>query len=404
MDDDIFSQQHTLLTNLSEAKRYQYGHIQWDHHLVGIVGARGVGKTTMLLQRIKDQYGDSGKAAYVSIDHPYFDARPLFEFAESFAAYGGELLCVDEVHKQADWSRQIKAIHDTIPSLRVIFSGSSILRMSAQAADLSRRALVYELHGLSFREYLLFAHKQKFEPLTLAQILVDHVALAGSVVRRIKILPCFRAYLDHGYYPFFLEGVDQYQLKLTAVMGQILEMDLPFAASIAIRQIGKLKKLLYLISTSVPMIPDIARLSRMTGISRPTIYDYLEKLQEARLLRLVRQAGKGTVSLAKPEKVYLDNTNLAVALAQQPDSGTVRETFFANQIASALSRSRLVDEELTVPARGDFLVQSKWTFEVGGKGKRDDRIIDLPGGYLAVDDIEVGQGRRIPLWLFGFLY
>lgn len=402
--DAILSQQHTLFANLGKSRRSLHDRIDWTQRLVGIVGARGVGKTTMLLQRIKEQYGDSGKGAYVSIDHPYFDARPLYEFAESFAAYGGELLCVDEVHKQADWSRQIKVIHDTIPQLRLVFSGSSILRMSAQAADLSRRALVHELHGLSFREYLLFAHQKAFEPLTLEQILEDHATLAGSVVRSIKVLPLFRAYLDHGCYPFFLEGVDQYTLKLTAVMGQILEMDLPLAASIATRQIGKLKKLLYLISTSVPMIPDIAKLSRMTGISRPTIYEYLEKLQEARLLRLVRHAGGGAGLLAKPEKVYLDNTNLAAALAQKPDSGNIRETFFANQIASALPGRRLVDEGLTVPTSGDFLVQGKWTFEIGGKGKKDDRITDLPEGYLAVDDIEVGHGRRIPLWLFGFLY
>jgi len=402
--DAIFSQQHSLLSNLIESRRYLHGRIDWDHRLLGIVGARGVGKTTMLLQRIKDLYGFSGKAAYVSIDHPYFEARPLFDFAESFAAYGGELLCVDEVHKQSEWSSQIKAIYDSIPGLRVVFSGSSILRMSTQKADLSRRALVYELNGLSFREYLLLAHQQEFEPLTLEQILQDHVALAGAVVRRIKILPCFREYLEHGYYPFFLEGVQQYPLKLNAVMGQILEMDLPLAASIATRQIGKLKKLLYLISTSIPMIPDIAKLARMTGISRPSIYDYLEKLQQARLLRLVRQAGGGAGLLAKPEKVYLDNTNLAQALAQEPDPGNIRETFFANQIASAMPRERLVDENLTVPARGDFLVQGRWTFEIGGKGKSDGRITGLPDGYLAVDDLEVGHGRRIPLWLFGFLY
>ena len=402
--DAIFSQQHSLLSNLIESRRYLHGRIDWDHRLLGIVGARGVGKTTMLLQRIKDLYGFSGKAAYVSIDHPYFEARPLFDFAESFAAYGGELLCVDEVHKQSEWSSQIKAIYDSIPGLRVVFSGSSILRMSTQKADLSRRALVYELNGLSFREYLLLAHQQEFEPLTLEQILQDHVALAGVVVRRIKILPCFREYLEHGYYPFFLEGVQQYPLKLNAVMGQILEMDLPLAASIATRQIGKLKKLLYLISTSIPMIPDIAKLARMTGISRPSIYDYLEKLQQARLLRLVRQAGGGAGLLAKPEKVYLDNTNLAQALAQEPDPGNIRETFFANQIASAMPRERLVDENLTVPARGDFLVQGRWTFEIGGKGKSDGRITGLPDGYLAVDDLEVGHGRRIPLWLFGFLY
>lgn len=402
--DILFAQQHSLLSNLTESRRYLYDHIDWDHRLLGIVGARGVGKTTMMLQRIRDKYGYSEKAAYVSIDHPYFEARPLFDFAETFSAYGGELLCVDEVHKYPEWSRHIKAIYDSIPGLRVVFSGSSMLRMSAQKADLSRRALVYELNSLSFREYLLLAHGQEFEPLTLEQVIEDHVYLAREVTRRIKVLPCFRAYLEHGCYPFFLEGVEQYPLKLTAVMGQIMEMDLPLTASIATRQIGKLKKLLYLISASVPMIPDIAKLARMTGISRPSIYDYLEKLQEARLLRLVKQAGGGAVLLAKPEKVYLDNTNLAAALAQKPDPGTARETFFANQISSAWPRQRLVDEVLAVPARGDFLVQGRWTFEIGGKGKRMKQIADLPTGYLAVDDIEVGHGRRIPLWLFGFLY
>jgi len=402
--DALFLLQHRLLSNLSERKRYLFHRINWDQRLIGIIGPRGVGKTTMMLQRIKDLYGSSDKAAYVSIDHPYFEARPLYDFAETFASYGGELLCVDEVHKYPEWSSQIKAIYDSIPDLRVVFSGSSILRMSAQKADLSRRALVYELNGLSFREYLFFSRGLDLSCLDLKEILDNHVPLANEVVRQIKILPPFKEYLEHGYYPFFLEGIDNYQLKLSAVLGQVLESDLPLAASIAPRQVGKLKKLLYLLSISTPAIPDIAKLARMTGISRPSIYDYLEKLHEARIIRLVRQAGGGAGVLARPEKIYLDNTNLAGALAQIPDLGSIRETFFASQIAVSQARQHLVSQDLSIPARGDFLVKGQWTFEIGGKGKKQSQIANTPQSYLAIDDIEVGHGRRIPLWLFGFLY
>ena len=379
-----------------------------SQRLIGILGSRGVGKTTLMLQTIKEKFGISDKALYISIDHPYFEANPLYEFAEYFSKYGGELLCIDEVHKYPDWSSHIKAIYDDIPNLKIIFSGSSILQMSKQKGDLSRRAIIYQLGGLSFREYLNIAHGFAFNAYGLEEILKDHISIASKIIvniKDIKILPLFKEYLDIGYYPFVLEGKEFYRQKLTEILNHTLETDLPFTAAIAIRQISKLKKLLYLLAKSVPFIPDITELARSTDISRPTIYDYLEKLKDARVLLLLQKVGRGYENLSKPDKLYLENTNLMGALSLTPDKGTMRETFFANQIINAYADNRFSANELiAIPNNGDFLIKGRWTFEVGGKNKKEKQISGIPDSYILADEITIGSDKRIPLWLMGFLY
>ncbi|MCL5674077.1 MAG: AAA family ATPase [Deltaproteobacteria bacterium] len=388
-------------------RRYIYSAIDTalSQRLIGILGSRGVGKTTLMLQIIKERFGISDKALYISVDHPYFEANPLYEFAEYFSKYGGELLCIDEVHKYPDWSSHIKAIYDDIPNLKIIFSGSSILQMSKQKGDLSRRAIVYQLGGLSFREYLNIAHGFTFKAYSLEEILKDHISIASKIIEDIKILPLFKEYLDIGYYPFVLEGKEFYRQKLTEILNHTLETDLPFTAAIAIRQISKLKKLLYILAKSVPFIPNITELARSTDISRPTIYDYLEKLKDAKVLLLLQKVGRGYENISKPDKLYLENTNLMGALSLTPDKGTMRETFFANQIINAYADNRFSANELiAIPKNGDFLIKGRWTFEVGGKNKKEKQISGIPDSYILADEIVIGYDKRIPLWLMGFLY
>ena len=411
----FFSIQQERLFRLPSYRRYIYSTIDaaLPQRLIGILGSRGVGKTTLMLQIIKQRFGVSDKALYISIDHPYFEANPLYEFAEYFYKYGGELLCIDEVHKYHDWSSHIKAIYDDIPNLKIIFSGSSILQMSKQKGDLSRRAIIYQLAGLSFREYLNIAHGFAFKAYSLEEILKDHISVASKIIgdidiKETKILPLFKEYLDIGYYPFVFEGKEFYKQKLTEILNHTLETDLPFTAAIAIRQISKLKKLLYLLAKSVPFIPDITELARSTDISRPTIYDYLEKLKDAKVLLLLQKVGRGYENLSKPDKLYLENTNLMGALSLTPDKGTVRETFFANQIINAHTAhddNRFSANELiAIPKNGDFLIKGRWTFEVGGKNKKEKQISGIPDSYILADEITIGFGKRIPLWLMGFLY
>ncbi len=411
----FFSIQQERLNRMPSYRRYIYGAVNdaLSQRLIGILGSRGVGKTTLMLQIIKQRFGISDKALYISIDHPYFEANPLYEFAEYFSKYGGKLLCIDEVHKYSDWSNHIKAIYDDIPNLQIIFSGSSILQLSKQKGDLSRRAIIYQLCGLSFREYLNIAYGFDFKSFGIEDILKNHIAIGSKIIgdfdiKEMKILPIFKEYLDIGYYPFVFEGKEFYKQKLTEILNNTLETDLPFTAAIAIRQISKLKKLLYLLAKSVPFIPDITELARSTDISRPTIYDYLEKLKDARVLLLLQKVGTGYQSLSKPDKLYLENTNLMGALSLTPDKGTMRETFFANQIINAYAgyadNRFSANELIAIPKNGDFLIKGRWTFEVGGKNKKEKQISGIPDSYILADEITIGFGKRIPLWLMGFLY
>ncbi|MDP3560045.1 MAG: AAA family ATPase [Legionellaceae bacterium] len=402
----FFQEQRQLMTRLSTIRRYLYERISWNERCVGILGARGTGKTTLMLQRINDHYTSiTEKALYISVDSPFFQAHDLLQFAREFHQMGGELLCIDEIHKYPEWSVHIKSIYDSLPDLKVIFSGSSLLQVAQQKSDLSRRAIIFYLHGLSFREYLNFSLKKSYTELSLETVLNAHTSLAAEISNDIKILQHFKDYLKTGYYPFFLEGKDFYLFKVDSVIQHILEVDLPIVNHIEPRQISKIKKLLYLLASTVPFVPNITKLSEATNISRPQLYEYLERLQDARLLNLVREPGKGYAILTKPEKIFLENSNLMFSITNEVNLGALRELFFVNQLRNASTlHASMVSDYIEASPQGDFTIQGKYTFEIGGKKKSFQQIKNMENSFVISDDIEVGFKNKIPLWLFGFLY
>ena len=401
----LFEEQAKRLRKISlSKKRYLYAQMDWSLTCIGILGQRGLGKTTMMLQYLKEHYNGSDKALYISLDNPYFQSLSLYDFAMEFERYGGEVLLIDEVHKYEDWSIHIKAIYDA-SNLRVVFSGSSILHISKQKGDLSRRAVVYHLENLSFREYLSFKGIFTCEPVSMEALLENHVSIANTVASEIKPLKYFKEYLEFGAYPFVLEDKENYHQRIIHVINLILETDLPYINKIEMAQIGKLKKLLYLLAINVPFIPNITDLATATQISRPKIYEYLNHLERANIINSVRSKEKGYSLLSKPEKLLMQNTNLSYALSTTADKGSLREAFFVNQIKNAYAKNiRLLDESIYTSKQGDYLVDNTYTFEVGGKQKGFEQIKELPNSYVAADDIEVGYKHKIPLWLFGFLY
>ncbi|MEI7787841.1 MAG: AAA family ATPase [Chlorobiaceae bacterium] len=401
----FFSEQHRLIESVSAVKRYLYSRIDWNDRCIGILGARGTGKTTLMLQHVKERYGDSDRALYISVDSPYFQAHNLFEFAREFHQFGGELLLVDEIHKYPDWAIDIKAIYDAFSKLNIIFSGSSLLQISRQKADLSRRAIIFNLHGLSFREYVNFTQQKGYTAYALEDILAHHKQIAETLCGEITVRRLFRDYQQIGYYPFFMESMGTYLFRLREVINHILEVDLPLVNRIEVRQLSKLKKLLYLLATSVPFTPNISKLAEATDISRPRLYEYLENLQDARLLNLVRGQGRGYGVLRRPDKIYLENSNLMYAIAENVNIGALRELFFVNQLRnSSALHPGFVENTIELSAKGDFIVKSEYTFEIGGKGKRFNKISGVEKSFMVADDIETGFQNKIPLWLFGFLY
>ncbi len=401
----IFREQQRLVDAVTPTRRYLYSRIEWNERCIGILGARGTGKTTLMLQHIKATYGSGNKALYVSVDSPYFQAHNLFEFAREFHQIGGTALFLDEIHKYPDWSVHLKSVYDSLPDLKIVFSGSSLLQIAKQKGDLSRRAIIYNLHGLSLREYINFSQQKEQPVYPLETILSDHQQLAADLCREFKPLKEFRDYLQSGYYPFFLEGAALYKFKLREVINHILEVDLPFVNRIEPRQVSKIKKLLYLLATGVPFVPNIAKLAEATDISRPRLYEYLENLQNAKLLNLVRSQGRGYEVLTRPEKILLENSNLMYAINDEVNIGALRELFFVNQLRNAHSiHPQLLESTVELAASGDFIVNGRYTFEVGGKKKGFKQIDGVAEAFVVADDIEVGFRNKIPLWLFGFLY
>jgi len=401
----LFEEQTKLLHKINlHKKRYLYQTINWNLKSIGILGQRGLGKTTMMLQYIKENFQSSPKALYVSLDNPYMQSVSLFDFAKEFEQYGGEVLFVDEVHKYDNWSTHIKNIYDLL-ELKIVFSGSSILQMSQQNSDLSRRSIIYHLENLSFREYLELLDIHKFRQYTIEDLLHNHIPIANEITKHIKPLMHFKEYLQYGVYPFILEDKESYYQKIIQIINLILETDLPHINNIEISHIAKLKKLLYLLATSVPFIPNITDIAKATNISRPKVYDYLEYLERAKVINSIRSQEKGYNIMAKPEKLFMQNTNISYAITANIDTGSGREAFFVNQIKNALSsQNRLIDDRIYSAKKGDFLVDNKYIFEIGGKNKDFTQIKDIPNSYVVADDIEIGFGNKIPLWLFGFLY
>lgn len=371
--------------------------IEWEEQLIGIKGARGVGKTTFLLQYIKAKFGFDKSALYVSMDDIRFTQKNLVELAEEFLNRGGKHLFIDEIHKYPNWSQELKNIYDSYPELKVVFTGSSILHIHGGSADLSRRAVVYYMKGLSFREYLQIETKEKFNKITLNELLANHEEIVREITTRIKPLAYFDDYLRYGYYPYYLQSKKTYHNKLAGTINLILEIDLPYLMNVDLKYVYKLKKLLYILATQVPFAPNITNLAGSLEISRQSVLAYLDYLQNAELIYLLKEKGKSYSVLAKPDKIYLNNSNLLFALAaENTDKGNLRETFFYNQLKQA--------HTVESSPKGDFLIDGKFTFEVGGKNKKFNQIKTVKNSYLAVDDMESGINNKIPLWLFGFLY
>ena len=378
-------------------QRYLYNTIDWQDRLIGITGARGPGKTTLLLQYIKNNFTDRTRAIYVSLDNIWFAKNSLTDLVEYFYTHGGTHLFLDEVHRYPNWSIEIKNIYDSYPEIHIIFTGSSILEIYKSNADLSRRAIHYHLQGLSLREYLKFEHDIDLPPLSLSDILNNHLNIASEITSKIKILPLFEEYLKQGYYPFYKENSKNYLLRLQNMINTILDYDLPAVENIEYTTLLKIKKILMIISSLVPFTPNMTSLSAEIETNRTSSIKYLSFLEKAKLIKMLPSSKKGMNSLNKPEKIYLDNTNLLYALTTSNiNDGNKRETFFANQVA--------MNHTLTIPPKGDFLVDNIYTFEIGEKNKNYDQIKDIPDSYVVFDNAETGFGNKIPLWLFGMMY
>ncbi len=377
--------------------RYLMEKIDWSWRLVGILGARGAGKTTLLLQYLKRNIGIGNEAMYASLDDIYFSGHTLYNLAQEFSNKGGKYLFIDEVHKYPSWSAELKNIYDSIPDLNVVFTGSSIIDLLKQDTDLSRRAITYELNGLSFREYLALNKTATIQAIDLRTILHHHSEISLELSSQFKPLLHFNNYLKHGYYPFFIESEELYQRRLEQVLQLTMENDLAFIDGYDPRNAFKIKQLLYIIAENVPFKPNLVRISEKIGIHRNTLINYLFYLEKAKIINLLYPSGISVSILQKPEKIFLNNPNLAWLLSEQtPNKGSLRETFFFNQISAA--------HIVKAPKAGDFEVDNQWIFEIGGEKKTAKQIHQIPNGYIVSDDIETGAYQKIPLWLFGLLY
>lgn len=387
------------LSNCTETMyRSFHEDVDWNSRLIGVFGGRGTGKTTLLLQRMKKLVEkDKLNCIYLSLDHPTISSHSLYEIAEHFSLLGGDILFLDEVHHYENWSGHIKSIYDTFPELKIVFSGSSAIHLHKGKGDLSRRVNLYKMPVLSFREFLEIETSLKLSAFTLKDIISNHIEIAESVTKKIKPLKYFKKYLEYGCYPFYLEGKMHSNSKLHNIINQVIETDLVIINNIEGRFIHKLKKLLAMISTSLPYQPNMIKLSEAIEISRPLLYQYLYYLQDANLIYLLQSKGKGYARLIKPEKIYLENTNLVHSLCEgRFETGTIRETFFINQ----LKYKHLVEASPII----DFLIDEKWSFEVGGKNKSGTQLKKEKNSFIVSDDIDIGIRNRIPLWLFGFLH
>ncbi len=386
----LFEYSNRLISNVDKKfTRYLYNRIHWENRLIGIVGPRGVGKTTLVLQYIKNNL-DVRHTLYVSAEDFYFAKHRLSDLASDFVKWGGKYLFIDEIHKYPDWSNELKLIYDYHNHLKVVFTGSSVLDLKKGSADLSRRAVLYNLQGLSFREYLMLFHQIEVPVFNLNEILNHQV----KVPQMAHPLPLFADYLKRGYYPFALEP--DFDLKLLQVVHQTLESDIPVYAGMNVSKGRQLKQLMAIIAESVPFKPNMTKISEILAISRNVIADYLLYMEEAGMLAQLRDDTKGIRGLGKINKVYLDNTNLVYILAGgNANKGNIRETFFLNQCR--------VHHQVVSSNVADFKMEDK-DFEIGGKNKGLKQIKTAENGFLVKDDIETGFFNTIPLWHFGLMY
>lgn len=377
-----------------EYRRTLYKKIDFNSRLIGIKGPRGAGKSTLLRQYAKACDIEASKILYISCDHPAMAQTTLYDVAENFYARGGRLLIIDEIHKSDDFSAQLKAIYDVF-DLQVIFSGSSALRLEHGQGDLSRRAVMHELGVLSLREFIEIETGEAFRAYTLEEILENHYDIAAEIMGRVRPLEQFAGYLDHGCYPFYRESAQDYPQRLLEVISLTIDVDLCGMFGIDPSKLDKLKKVLYMLCATSPYELNISKLSQAVGTSWPTLSKYLERMDAGSLIHIVR-GGSGMRAVNRPDKLLLDNPNLFNVLCTAPDIGSVRESYFVSQLSHA--------HQVHYHDRGDFIVDEKQVFEIGGSSKDLSQLKGEPNGYVAADDMEIGSEKKIPLWLFGFLY
>ena len=377
-------------------KRYLYSQINWKARIISIKGARGTGKTTMLLQHILENYEDIDQTLYASLDNLWFATHSLMELVDWADRHGISRLYLDEVHRYELWSQSLKNIYDDYPDMSIVYTSSSLLVLDNATVDMSRRQTPYTLYGLSFREYLELEGIFKTEAISLDDVLMHHVKKAMNIVGRIKVAPLFEAYLAHGYYPFYRESLEDFPSRLRETVTVVIDSDLPAVENVTYETLQKTKKLLMIISEHVPFEPTMSELWRQLSTDNESGLKMLYALDKAQVLALLTAKTNNYKSLSKPDKIFLSNPNLMHVLCPKVDKGNERETFFISQLR--------VLHDVRYPKQGDFLIDNKFLFEVGGKNKTFEQIANVPNSYLAVDDTEVGSGCRIPLWMFGFLY
>ena len=377
--------------------RYLYEKINWDNKLIIIKGAKGVGKTTMLLQHILRTFADKQKALYASLDHIWFANHSLLDLAEYHYTHGGTHLFLDEVHKYKGWQRVVKNIYDAYPQLHIVVTGSSMLKLEeSMMGDLSRRHRQYTLEGLSFREYMQLEQAAQLPLLSLDTVLNDHFVQASQITSKVKVLRHFEKYLESGYYPFYREEGDGFVDRLQQVVDTIVTSEIPAVSNIEYDSVYKAKQLLAILAESSPYTLNVSALCIALQASRNNVLKLIDLMDKAALVRRLYAADGGMNMLTKPEKVLFYNTNLMFCLTPKADSGTIRETYLASQLG--------VDHKLSMPTQGDLVADGKWTFEVGGKSKEFSRIKGIDNSYVVSDNIDIGHGKKIPLWLFGLLY
>jgi len=395
----FFSIMNQRLRNLPDTfVRKPFAENAWNNRLLGIKGSRGVGKTTLLLQYARHNLPLDYQTLYLSLDDIYFTSNNLSELVADFVKNGGRFLLLDEVHRYANWSIEIKNIYDNHPDLeKIIFTGSSVIELAKAPADLSRRAVMFEMPGLSFREYLAFETGHTFDAVNLADLLTNHISIAREVNENIKPLMHFNNYLNYGYFPYYKENLEFYHQKVLQDVYLIIESDLSYAEGIGIAHQEKMKKLLYVLASSPPFKPNVAKLASHIEIARNTLMNSLHILHKARLLGLLYADPTGATLLQKPEKIFLFHPNLYFTLSRQAfDTGSLRETFFYNQLQAK--------NEIAYPKQYDFLVDGQYLFEIGGKNKKIPQGDGRQTVWVAKDNIEYGYKNQVPLWLFGFLY
>lgn len=377
--------------------RYLYEKINWDNKLIIIKGAKGVGKTTMLLQHILRTFADKQKALYASLDHIWFANHSLLDLAEYHYTHGGTHLFLDEVHKYKGWQREVKNIYDAYPQLHIVVTGSSMLKLEeSMMGDLSRRHRQYTLEGLSFREYMQLEQAARLPLLSLDTVLNDHFVQASQITSKVKVLRHFEKYLESGYYPFYREEGDGFADRLQQVVDTIVTSEIPAVSNIEYDSVYKAKQLLAILAESSPYTLNVSALCIALQASRNNVLKLIDLMDKAALVRRLYAADGGMNMLTKPEKVLFYNTNLMFCLTPKADSGTIRETYLASQLG--------VDHKLSMPTQGDLVADGKWTFEVGGKSKGFSQIKGIDNSYVVSDNIDIGHGKKIPLWLFGLLY